>query len=108
MKQLGLLPLCLLAAFVPQRAFAADNANGVQLARSLCTNCHIVEPGGTSKREVAADVPSFMAVAAKPGQTVDKIKGYILNPHPPMPEVQLTTVQLADVAAYILSLRKPE
>lgn len=89
----------------PADAFAADTATGQRLANSLCTNCHVVEPGGSRRQDVTVDVPSFMAVAVKSGQTADKIQAYILNPHPPMPEVQLSTSQLADMAAYIMSLK---
>lgn len=95
----------LAAAALPSGAYAADTATGQRLAASLCTNCHIVEPGGSRSREITADVPSFMAIAAKAGQTTDKIQAYMLNPHPPMPEVQLTNGQLTDMAAYIMSLK---
>jgi hypothetical protein len=29
-----------------------------------------------------------------------------MNPHPPMPQVQLTSAELADIAAYIVSLKE--
>jgi mono/diheme cytochrome c family protein len=96
--------LILLLAAALHPACAGNTADGLRLARTLCTNCHIVEPGGAS-REVVAGVPSFMAVANKEAQTADKIGTYILNPHPPMPQVQLTTAELADIAAYIMSLK---
>jgi cytochrome c len=100
-----LLAGAILMAQCAARAQAADVAQGKVLAKALCSNCHIVGPGEASK-EVSADVPSFMAVAAKPGQSVDKIRGFILNPHPQMPKVQLTKPELDAVSAYILSLKK--
>jgi mono/diheme cytochrome c family protein len=85
---------------------AADVASGLQAARKLCVNCHIVEPGGAAeKKEVTAGVPTFMAAAAKPGQSEEKLKAFMLNPHPPMPQVQLTTHELDNIAAYIMSLK---
>ncbi len=96
--------LALLMAISLHPAHAANAVNGQRLVRKLCTNCHIVEPGGASN-EVVAGVPSFMAAAAKEGQSAEKIGAYILNPHPPMPKVQLTTAELADIAAYIMSLK---
>lgn len=96
--------LVLLLAVAALPANAGDTANGLRIARSLCTNCHIVEPGGTAA-ELVAGVPSFMAVSAKQGQDADKMAAYILNPHPPMPQVQLTMAELADVSAYIMTLK---
>lgn len=83
---------------------AADVAQGRALARTLCSNCHIVAPG-EPQGEVTAGVPSFMAMADKPGQTADTLQAAMLSPHPPMPQVQLTTFELTNLAAYILSLK---
>ena len=97
------LPLALLT--VPTGdAHAADAASGGVLARQLCVNCHVVAPGEAGK-QVTAGIPSFKAVANKPGQTPEKIQDFILNPHPPMPQVQLTNIERANLAAYILSLK---
>ena len=47
-----------------------------------------------------------MAIAARPGQNVDKVKHFIVNPpHPAMPKVQLTKRELDSLAAYIMSLK---
>jgi cytochrome c len=103
-RRATLLSLAVVLAASLHPARAADTANGLRLARALCTNCHTVEPGNASK-EVVAGVPSFIAVANKEAQTEDKAADYILNPHPPMPQVQLTKTELADVAAYIMTLK---
>lgn len=86
-------------------AQAADVASGLKAARSLCVNCHVVEPGATAKAEVPADIPSFKAIAEKGGQTEEKLKAFMLNPHPPMPQVQLTTHELDNLASYIMTLK---
>jgi mono/diheme cytochrome c family protein len=85
-------------------AQAADTASGLEVARKLCVNCHIVEPDGAGAT-VNPAIPSFMAIADKEGQTESKLRGFVLNPHPPMPEVQLTTHELENIAAYIMSLK---
>jgi len=97
------LPLTWLAA-PAGGAQAADAASGGALARQLCVNCHVVAPGEAGT-QVTAGIPSFKAVANKPGPTPEKIQDYILNPHPPMPQVQLTNIERANLAAYILSLK---
>lgn len=77
---------------------------GKQIAEKLCVGCHIVgaEAAGSS---VPADVPSFVSIASKPGQTAQSIAGAIVVPHPPMPQIQLTREEIGDVAAYILTLK---
>jgi len=97
------VPLVLLTASTGG-ARAADLASGGVLARQLCVNCHVVAPGEAGT-QVTAGIPSFEAVAAKPGQTPEKIQDFILNPHTPMPQVQLTNIERANLAAYILSLK---
>jgi len=88
-----------LAAPIPGQP---DPAHGKVLAESLCTNCHLV---GSGQEHVNADVPSFREIANKEGQTAGDIMGHIMMPKHPMPEIPLTKAELADLAAYIISLR---
>lgn len=79
--------------------------SGKELAEKLCTTCHIVgEEAATAT--VKADVPSFLAIANKPDQTAEAVAGRIVLPHPVMPQVQLTRAEIADLALYIMSLKK--
>jgi cytochrome c len=104
MSRLWAFAACLLAMAGSHGVQAADTASGLAVARRLCVNCHTVEPGG-AKSEVTAGVPSFMAIAAKPGQSEDKLKSFMQNPHPPMPQVQFTVHELDNLAAYIMTLK---
>jgi cytochrome c len=104
MGRLALLALVALPAY-SGAAQAADVAGGQKLARTVCVNCHVVAPGA-GPAQMTAGIPTFMAIAAKPDQTASKIKGTILSPHPPMPQVQLTVHELDNLAAYILSLKE--
>lgn len=83
-----------------------DAAKGRELAEKLCTSCHIVGKEAASA-SVPADVPSFVAIAGRPGQTAEAIAGRIVLPHPPMPQIQLTRTDIAALATYILSLKNP-
>ena len=83
---------------------AADTASGGTLARQLCVNCHVVALGAGAAT-VTAGIPSFEAIANKPGQTFQKVQDFILSPYPPMPQVQLTNIERANLAGYILSLK---
>ena len=87
-------------------AHSADRAAGLQTARTLCVNCHVVEPGAAETKTLTAGVPSFQAIAEKPRQTEDDLKVFMLKPHPPMPKVQFTTHELDNLASYIMSLKR--
>jgi mono/diheme cytochrome c family protein len=97
---------CLLGAAVSgaHAQPAADPTNGHVLASKLCASCHLIDPG--AKGPVPDGVPSFMAIAARPGIDAAKLQASLLSPsHPAMPSPPLDTSQVRDVAAYILSLR---
>ena len=88
-----------LAAPIPGQP---DPVHGKVLAESLCTNCHLVSSG---QEHVNADVPSFHEIGNMEGQTAGDIAAHIILPKHPMPQIPLTKAELADLAAYILSLR---
>lgn len=82
-----------------------DAKAGQAVAKKLCTSCHMVGKQSATA-SVLADVPSFVAIANKPGQSAESIAGRIVVPHPPMPRIHLSRNEIADLAAYILSLRE--
>ena len=85
---------------------APNSQHGKELAARLCSNCHLV---GTSEQQQAnADVPSFHEIANKEGQSAGAIMAHIMLPKHPMPTIPLTKSELADLSAYILSLRQGE
>lgn len=83
-----------------------DIENGTKLARTLCTSCHLT--GEPTEHPVPADVPSFASIANRPGQTLDHLSNWLTEPHPPMPNLNLTRTEIRDLAGYIFSLRKEE
>ena len=96
-----------LIAFDFGLAHGADISAGGNLARTLCVNCHVVDPGAATQQKMTVGIPSFQAIAEKRGQTEDNLKLFILKPHAPMPEMQLTTHELDNLAGYIMSLKGP-
>ena len=80
-----------------------DARHGHELAARLCTNCHVIDRQASTIR---ADVPSFPTIASRPGISAEHLAGRIIIPHPAMPGVPLTTAEIRDIVAYILSLRK--
>ena len=80
-----------------------DPFHGKELAKQLCSNCHLVD---NQQQHANADVPSFNEIANKEGQTAGAIMAHIMLPKHPMPTIPLTQSELADLAVYILSMRK--
>ena len=94
----------LLAALAaPAQAVSADPDNGVMLARHWCAACHIV---ADDQARGTDNVPTFSAIANKPGFEAGALARFLRDPHPKMPDMQISNAESADIAAYIASLRK--
>jgi mono/diheme cytochrome c family protein len=83
---------------------APNSQHGKELAARLCSNCHLV--GNAEQQQANADVPSFHEIGNKEGQSAGAIMERIMLPRHPMPTIPLTKSELADLSAYILSLRE--
>jgi mono/diheme cytochrome c family protein len=90
-----------LAAGAP--AFAADPDNGQRLAHRWCEACHVVS--STQTRPAADQAPPFATIARKPNFNAAALALFLLNPHPKMPDMNLTRTEAADLAAYIATLK---
>ena len=98
------LALASLIAFAPiAPAFAADADHGETLARRWCAACHVVSD---DQKQGADNVPTFAAIAHIPGFDAQAIARFLRDPHPKMPDMQLSTIEAADLAAYITRLGK--
>jgi mono/diheme cytochrome c family protein len=84
---------------------APDPTRGKTLAARLCANCHLV---AREQQHANVDVPSFAEIAKREEQSAGAIMAAIMLPKHPMPQIPLTKSELADLAAYILSLRTQE
>ena len=77
---------------------------GHELAARLCVNCHVI--GIETSGPVRADVPTFPIIGNRPGVTAEHLAGKIIIPHPAMPGVPLTSAEIRDIVAYIMSLKR--
>ena len=93
--------LILGAAADDKKAWVADASRGLRLSDRLCASCHVVGRGQTGSAVVG--VPSFSALAKLPDQ---RISSTLIMPHAPMPDMQLTRHEIADIIAYIDDLRR--
>lgn len=83
---------------------AGDATAGHDLAMRLCSSCHIV-----GAERVGSDVaPTFQAIANDPDTTFTELHAWLGPMHPVLKDLALTTAQIADINAYLDSLRAPE
>ena len=95
----GALMLIGLAAS-PVCALADDAAKGEIIVKRWCAACHVVSP---DQVKANSDAPTFASIAHK-RQPPKKLKAFLTNPHPKMPDMNLSRSEIADIVAYIGSL----
>jgi cytochrome c len=76
---------------------------GRAIAQKFCSSCHLTPDAPT--KPVTVGIPSLSALANKPQQTPDAITLRLISPPHPMPDMQLTRDEIADVIAYLAALR---
>jgi mono/diheme cytochrome c family protein len=88
----------------PVRAQESGNAvKGAAIARQICAECHAVERG--QHRPSDAEAPAFEAIAKTPGMTSIALTAALRTSHHRMPNIILSSDELSDVVAYLLSLK---
>ena len=91
-------------AWVPSaEALPPDVAHGEALARRWCASCHIV---ANDQTRGADNAPAFASIAKMPGFSAEKITRFLMDPHPKMPDMQLSRDETRDLGAYIASLAR--
>ncbi len=86
-----------LAAWSPSAFAAGDAAKGEIIARRWCAACHVV---ASDQTHASSDAPTFASIARrKEGAT--KLKAFLMDPHPKMPDMDLSRSEIDDIVAYI-------
>ncbi|MCB1493488.1 MAG: c-type cytochrome [Rhodobiaceae bacterium] len=81
-----------------------DAAEGELLAKTWCANCHVVEAEPSQADSLQA--PTFKALAAQPDMSVERLTIIFANPpHPAMDGISPSRQQIADIAAYLETLK---
>lgn len=101
----GLVLATLLATLPAWAQERSDQLAGHELATRWCSSCHVVDPRQQGQGIDA--VPTFASIAAMSSTTTASLQVFLSTPHTPMPDFKLTRDDIANVSAYILSLRKP-
>jgi mono/diheme cytochrome c family protein len=98
--------LAVTLAATAQNAHAQDGnvAAGHAFARGACNPCHVVETEQRAPRLIIIG-PAFRDIANTPGITATALRAFLTSSHPKMPNLILEPEEMANVIAYILSLR---
>ena len=94
--------IILVATLASTSAIAADPDHGETLVKRWCVACHLV---AADQKAATTDAPPFASVAKRPDFNAAKIASFLLDPHPKMPNMELSRDETADIAAYIATLR---
>jgi mono/diheme cytochrome c family protein len=79
-----------------------DAERGEKLAERWCSTCHIVSDTQT---QATTEAPTFQSIAKQSPKAIDALAAFLMNPHPPMPDLSLTRQDIRDLLSYIESLR---
>jgi mono/diheme cytochrome c family protein len=80
---------------------AADASHGETIVKRWCAECHMVAAG----QKATTEAPPFSGIAKRPDFDAAKVAFFLLYPHPKMPNMQLTRSEVADIAAYMATLK---
>ena len=89
-----------LAASFAAPGLAGDARHGAVIAKRWCAACHVVSSDQTS---ASADAPSFADIARRRPDKKE-IAQFLIEPHPPMPNMHLSRKEIDDIVTYIRSL----
>jgi mono/diheme cytochrome c family protein len=92
---LALLTAAFLLVAAPALA-AGDPVEGRAIAQRWCVSCH-----GASDA-----VPPLESAVNRSGRTTDTLHAWLTDPHPPMPDLSLSRVDIDDLVAYLATLQK--
>ncbi|MBP2227979.1 mono/diheme cytochrome c family protein [Azospirillum agricola] len=101
--RIGVIAVALLLASPGvQAAATADPAVGRRIVERWCSSCHVsgAQGGGTDA------APTLDSIAKDRGRGPDRIRGWLADPHPPMPNMGLTRGEIDAVVAYLESLAR--
>jgi len=90
-------------SFGQTAAFADNVSDGRAIAERWCTSCHDIGAGDTRSAKDLA--PTFESVARRDNFSRVQLETWIGNPHPPMPNLNLTRREVDNLVEYILSLK---
>ena len=80
---------------------SADPGHGEVVVKRWCADCHMVAEG----QKTSTEAPPFSSIARRPDFDPRRIALFLLDPHPKMPNMHLSREDVADIAAYLATLK---
>jgi len=77
---------------------AGDPKRGAAITAKWCAGCHLSGPTADDH------IPTLGALAAHPPRTDGAIRTFLMQPHKPMPPLELEIQQIEDIIAYLHTL----
>ena len=107
---LGSLAFCITASLVAatwvdawaEVAPTPSSEKGHALSQRFCIGCHLIDDNASVT--VPVGVPTFRSIANQPGQTGQRIMNVLIKPHPPMPDIHLSSNEILDIVSYLETL----
>lgn len=97
MRIAALVALTVLASTAGAYAASGNAEAGRQLATRSCSSCHATEAAKTA----TDGAPPFTLIAKTNRERPAWIRGWLMSPHPPMPNISLSRQQIDDIIAYL-------
>jgi mono/diheme cytochrome c family protein len=108
-----MLSVVSMAAWSEQASADDDIQQGHHWANTICAICHVATPDQGIEPLLHPPGPPFESIAQRPGISAEWIRNFLATTHHDigsakgMPNPMLLDFQMEQVAAYIMSLRKP-
>jgi len=104
MRRIVLAHLAIALALLGTTAVARgqDTANGRRLAERWCAACHAIDTAPIRFHRA----PPLAAIAARQDVSAEMITSFLLLPHATMPNLPLSRQDAADIAAFIMEMKK--
>lgn len=97
-----LIPLTVYFMLGSNASFGGGDAiEGQALVRQWCETCHL-SGSATSASDAG---PPFAQMATDPAYSDDRLRGWLHDPHPPLPKFELDRRRIENILAYIRSLK---
>lgn len=97
MRIAALIALTILASSAVAHAASGNAEAGRQLVTRSCSSCHAIEAAKTA----TDGAPPFTLIAKTNRERPAWIRGWLMSPHPPMPNISLSRQQIDDIVAYL-------
>jgi mono/diheme cytochrome c family protein len=97
MRIAALVALTVLSSTTLSYAASGNAEAGRQLATRSCSSCHATEAAKTA----TDGAPPFTLIAKTNRERPAWIRGWLMSPHPPMPNISLSRQQIDDIVAYL-------